>query len=202
MFGGQNVVNKYSIVLVLGALLLIILLHFLLLDHFKFIREYMPHEEFIYFTLGDLTTYSGDLKKLMFKYYKQNPKKLPNLIDKASELKVTWEKLKKGDLETIALAYLNLKLKEISSGKASTRFIDGKIVPAISFNNLLDAAGFQLKKAIFKDEKLKRCINCGALFEPAHASQKFCSPLPGRKRSTCENTYNQRQKRLRKKQKQ
>jgi hypothetical protein len=64
----------------------------------------------------------------------------------------------------------------------------------------MEVAAYQLKQAIFKNERLHECQNCGAIFEPKHANQIFCSPLPRRKRSTCENTYNQRQKRLRKKQ--
>lgn len=123
-----------------------------------------------------------------------------NASKKSSELVMTWEEVKNSNLKEIAVAFLNLELKQIKSGETSTRFINDKIVPAISFNNLVEVAGYQLKQAIFKNEKLQECIHCGSLFEPRHAAQKFCSPLPGRKRSTCENTYNQRRKRLRKKQ--
>ncbi len=83
-----------------------------------------------------------------------------------------------------------------------TAFVSNQIVPAIKFDNLLEVSGYQLKQAIFNNQKLEECQNCGWIFEPRHASQKFCSPLPGRKRSTRENTYNQRQKRLKRRQSQ
>ena len=44
----------------------------------------------------------------------------------------------------------------------------------------MEVAGYQLKQAIFKDEQLKRYTHCGALFEPGHSAQIFCSPLPKR----------------------
>ncbi|WP_345912063.1 hypothetical protein [Bacillus altitudinis] len=142
---------------------------------------------------------AGEIDDLL-QTYKNKPEKLLQLREKASELKTTWEQVKdKPNLDTIAFAYLNLELKGIHSGETSTRFIEGKIVPALKFNNLLEVAGYQLKQAIFKNQRLEECTNCGCLFEPRHASQRFCSPLPGRRRSTCENTYNQRQKRARKK---
>lgn len=143
----------------------------------------------------------GEIKDIL-QTYVNDPEKLLKLRDKAVELKSTWQQVKnEPSLATIAFAYLNLELKEIESGKTSTRFVNKKIVPALKFKNLIEVAGYQLKKAIFKNQRLEVCENCGALFEPKHASQKFCSPLPGRKRSTCENTYNQRLKRTRIKEK-
>lgn len=131
--------------------------------------------------------------------YQNNPEKIPILTNKGAELKTVWEEVKNKDLKRIATAYLDIQLKMIRSGETANRFSNGSIEPAIRFKNLLEVAGYQLKQAIFKNKKLEECLNCGALFEPLHAHQKFCSPLPGRKRSTCENTYNQRQKRMRKK---
>jgi hypothetical protein len=122
--------------------------------------------------------------------------------EKVSDLKKIWEEVKNEDLKSIASAYLDIQLSKIKSGETAQRFIDGSIVPAMRFNNLLEVEGYQLKQAVFKNQKLEECLNCGALFESRHAHQKFCSPLLGRKRSTCENTYNQRQKRMRKKREQ
>jgi hypothetical protein len=157
------------------------------------IEEYV---DFIFTDSGICFT-EGEMKDVI-NAYKNKPDKLPKVIEKGSEVNKAWERVKNNtDLKVIAFAYLNLELKKINSGETATRFIDGKIVPAMKFNNLLEVAGYQLKQAIFKDQKLELCENCGALFEPRHASQKFCSPLPGRKRSTCENTYNQRLKRMR-----
>jgi len=157
-------------------------------------REYMQQvkDEFADFAQVFFTERTEDLSPEELAFLKAN--------ERSSELIMTWEQVKNTDLQNIAFAYLNIKLKQRNSGKTSTRLADGKIIPAISFNNLLEVASYQLKQAIFKDEKLEKCLNCGALFEARHAAQKFCSPLPGRKRSTCENTYNQRLKRLRKKQ--
>ncbi|NQW98336.1 hypothetical protein HPY21_15460 [Bacillus stratosphericus] len=165
---------------------------------FKEADSLEKYTDFIFTDSGVLFT-EGEMEDVI-KAYKNKPDKLIKVIEKSSELKNAWERVKNNsDLKTIAFAYLNLKLKDIKSGETATRFIDGKIVPAMRFNNPLEVAGYQLKQAIFKDQKLELCENCGALFEPRHASQKFCSPLPGRKRSTCENTYNQRLKRMRKK---
>lgn len=52
-----------------------------------------------------------------------------------------------------------------------------------------------LKKEIEKGV----CLECGKEFIKTHGHQKFCPPKPGRKISTCQNTYNQRKKRERKK---
>ncbi|MFE4351571.1 hypothetical protein [Peribacillus butanolivorans] len=170
--------------------------------HQTLFTESLSLEEYVDFIFTDSgVLYRGGEMEEVFKTYRNNPDKLLKLNEKASEFKNIWGQVKnEPDLKTIAFAYLNLKLKAIESGETARRFIDGNIVPAIKFNNLLEVAGYQLKQAIFKNQKLEECLNCGALFEPRHASQKFCSPLPGRKRSTCENTYNQRQKRLRRKQ--
>jgi hypothetical protein len=43
------------------------------------------------------------------------------------------------------------------------------------------------------------CKNCGLEFYPRHRSQFFCPVEPGIKRSRCENTFNQRIKRQRRK---
>lgn len=47
----------------------------------------------------------------------------------------------------------------------------------------------------------KTCEHCGKEFKVTHEKQRFCPTKPGRKRSTCENTYNQRIRRQRQKEK-
>ena len=170
--------------------------------HQKLFMESLPLKEYVDFVFTDSgNLYRGGEMGEVIKNYKNDPDKLLKLNNK-SEIKTAWEQVKSdSNLKTIAFAYLGLKLKEIESGEPSHRLVDDNIVPAMRFNNLIEVAGYQLKQAIFKNQKLKRCDNCGALFEPRHASQKFCSPLPRRKRSTCENTYNQRLKRIRIKEK-
>ncbi|MED4903970.1 hypothetical protein [Parageobacillus thermoglucosidasius] len=165
-------------------------------------KEALSVEELTEFVFSDLgIAFGGEIDNIIEKY-KENPEKLKRLSIRASEYKITWEQVKNTDLKNIAMAYLNLKLKKLPSGKTSTRFTKGKIVPAISFENLIEVASYQLKQAIFKEAKLERCLNCGGLFEPLHGSQKFCPPRPNKKRSTCENTYNQRLKRQRRRERQ
>jgi len=98
--------------------------------------------------------------------------------------------------------FLTSALDKQSKGVSTFEVINDKIKPAIRFDDLFQVAYFQLSQSIINDVPLVRCKNCGALFETSHRSRKFCPPFPGRKRSTCENTYNQRMKRLRQKQKQ
>jgi len=168
--------------------------------HQLLFNEALSSEEYANYIFNDtkISFRGGEMKKVL-EYFKRNPDKLLELNKKGDGLNNTWEQVKdETDIKTIAYTYLNLKLKDLKAGETATRVINGKIVPAMKFSNLLEVASFQLKQAIFKDLKLEECINCGALFEPIHGSQKFCSPLPGRKRSTCENTFNQRKKRERK----
>ncbi|WP_230160495.1 DUF6076 domain-containing protein [Peribacillus simplex] len=82
----------------------------------------------------------------------------------------------------------------------SIQVLKGEFVPAISFPTLLDVAYFQLINSLYEGKSFNECLNCGLIFLAKHGHQKFCAPLPNRKRSTCENTFNQRQKRLRKRQ--
>jgi hypothetical protein len=144
--------------------------------------------------------YKGGEIRHVLDEFKKDKNKIFHLKDKASEIQETWKQVKNSSKpKTIASAYLQLKLKDIDSGITATRFMNGKIIPAISFSNLMEVGGYQLKQAIFKNKKLEQCLNCGALFEKSHGLRKFCPPVMGNKRSTCENTYNQRLKRLRKK---
>lgn len=80
----------------------------------------------------------------------------------------------------------------------SIQLLNEEYVPSISFPTLLDVAYYQLINALFERKSFTKCKNCDSIFLAKHGHQKFCAPLPNRKRSTCENTYNQRQKRLKK----
>lgn len=73
-----------------------------------------------------------------------------------------------------------------------------KIRPVAYCNNLFEVAINQFIQAVIHNIPLKRCEQCGSLFELRHSSRRFCPPFKGNKRSTCENTYNARQRRLRK----
>lgn len=122
----------------------------------------------------------------------------------------SWLSVKDEDLKVIALTYISVLLNKQSLGKRQHKVTNvtcersGKLVTekamveAISFNNLFEVAYYQLSKAIPKKE-IRKCDHCEFPFELTHERQHFCPPLLGRKRSTCENTYNQRIKRQRKK---
>jgi hypothetical protein len=129
----------------------------------------------------------------------------------SEEFKV-WISVKEQDLRTIAKAYITQLLNEHASGETKTTLMNlaaernGKtiykkdIVEAISFKDLFEVAYFQVRKAILEND-IKICEHCGFPFEVTHERQRFCPPRFGRKRSTCENTYNQKLKRQRKKEK-
>jgi hypothetical protein len=133
--------------------------------------------------------------------YLEDKSKLKEIDAFPSNILCFWNEVQNLSPIDFCKSYLSLKLNNVSSGHPSTKFAQGKIVPAIRFNNLLEVAYYQFKQAIFMDMAFDNCLNCDALFEPVHGHQKFCSPLPNRKRSTCENTYNQRMKRKRLKEK-
>lgn len=110
-----------------------------------------------------------------------------------------WEKNKDASLVECAKQYLIILINKQHMGQPSFHIKNGDIVPAIAFNNLIEVAYYQLSKAITNNIELKSCEKCGAFFEVTHGSRKYCPPLLGTKRSTCENSNSQRAKRLRKK---
>lgn len=160
----------------------------------QFIEE-LSLEQYLNYICADLGIVEAKEREMVTEIFKNSPDQIWKLQQKASIETATWNKVKDLSDKDIAMAYLNLELGKLKSGKSSNTYINGKIVPAVAFKNLLEVAAFQLKQAIFNDTKLEFCLNCGALFEPRHAHQRYCSPLPNRQRSTCENTYNQRLKR-------
>lgn len=110
-----------------------------------------------------------------------------------------WEKIKDRDPKDIAMAYLTELLNEHGQGNSSYALINGKIEPGTTFKNLLEVAYFQLSRAVIGNITLRPCEHCGALFEVTHESRRFCPPHKDNKISTCQNSYNQRIKRKRKK---
>lgn len=101
--------------------------------------------------------------------------------------------------ETLAKHYLVELLNNAHKGNSTYAIINNQIHPATTFTNLLEVAYYQLSRAVIRNVEMRHCDNCGALFEVTHDSRRFCPPLPGHKISTCQNTYNQRMKRKRKK---
>jgi hypothetical protein len=78
--------------------------------------------------------------------------------------------------------------------------VEGKIRPILFFDHLYRIMDFQLYQAVVYDVPVKHCEfeSCNKIFEDKNG-RKFCPPFPGNKRSTCENTANQRLKRMKKK---
>lgn len=70
--------------------------------------------------------------------------------------------------------------------------------PQAVFNDMFEFAYFFLTMAVYRGAEMRECENCGNLFEVTHQRQRFCPPLPGRKRSSCEMAYNNRLKKERK----
>jgi len=75
---------------------------------------------------------------------------------------------------------------------------DGSFVPGVWFSDLFNFAYFQLAKALSNNIEVRECDYCGHIFEVTHKRQRFCPPLPNRKRSSCEMAYNNRLKKEKK----
>jgi hypothetical protein len=130
---------------------------------------------------------------LLNKHVEENPN-LPDYIQIESK-----------EDETSALKEVTaLLLRQNASYIESTQVLNGDYAPAIIFPSLIDVAYYQLSKALLEQKEFRRCLrhDCNKLFIAQHGHQKFCAPLPGKKRSKCENTYNQRLKRQRQKENQ
>jgi hypothetical protein len=119
-------------------------------------------------------------------------KKMPGIAEK-------WRNIENSSPEKLANHYLVELLNDLSKGNSTFTIINDKIHPATTFRSLFEVACYQLSRAVIGNVDMKPCENCGALFEVTHESRRFCPPLPGHKISTCQNTYNQRMKRKRKK---
>ncbi|WP_453992382.1 hypothetical protein [Bacillus nitroreducens] len=131
----------------------------------------------------------------LLEYYINN--KIDSLILYEHSLWRSWNETKDKSLQQIAKKYLIHLLNSNESGQSSFAIQNNEIVPGVRFDDLLEVAFFQLSEAVTHRVKFRRCAHCRSLFEVTHEGRKFCPPLPGRKRSTCENTYNQRLKRER-----
>jgi hypothetical protein len=88
---------------------------------------------------------------------------------------------------------------ELLNRNSTYAIIDCQTQPGMTFKDLFEVAYFQLSRAVIGNIKMSRCEHCGALFEVTHESRRFCPPLPKNKISSCQNAYNQRVKRKRKK---
>ncbi|MES1049162.1 hypothetical protein FOA24_06805 [Bacillus thuringiensis] len=125
------------------------------------------------------------------------PYSLPTMILESNNTRAKeTEALPKEKLAWVTLASL---LNELTTGTKRVRYSAGVLREAWRCQNLFEVAAYQLTEAILNNKTLGTCQHCDNWFEVRHKNQKFCPPLPGRKRSTCESTYNQRLRRKRKK---
>ncbi|WP_059173223.1 hypothetical protein [Bacillus sp. FJAT-27445] len=100
----------------------------------------------------------------------------------------------------LAKNHLAMRLRRTDAFNVSLRvaYQDGSFVPGVWFSNLFAYAYFQIARALSNEVKVRECENCGHIFEVTHERQRFCPPLPLRKRSSCEMAYNNRLKKERK----
>lgn len=157
---------------------------------------------------------SEEYKDYVFKNKVEFTESFSSAIPYSDENFKTWNSVKDSSLQDIALAYIKLLFKKQSLGKMDTELVDvprnknGKIVmkktlvDAISFNDLFEVAFYQLRQLISTEQEIRYCEHCEFPFEVTHEKQRFCPSILGKKRSNCENTYNQRIRRQRKKEKQ
>jgi len=96
-----------------------------------------------------------------------------------------------------AAIVLNELLKDVNAYSVFKR-VDNEIKPFISFEDVLSIARYLLKKSIVIGvTDYKQCEKCGHLFETDHMKRRFCPPLLGKGRSSCENAHNQMKMRQR-----
>jgi hypothetical protein len=100
----------------------------------------------------------------------------------------------------LAKQHLSLALGKLDAFNVSMylEFQDGSFFPGVWFTDLFNFAYFQLAKALSNNVEVLECDNCGHIFEVTHKRQRFCPPLPNRKRSSCEMAYNNRLKKEKK----
>jgi len=120
-------------------------------------------------------------------------------IDISSGIIDKWHKIKDESPEIKTKNYLTDLINNWERGKTIYAVVANQIRPGVSFKNLFEVAYYQLCQAITGNTELRECKNCGNLFEVDDDRRNFCPPLPGRKISSCQNTFNQRMKRKRKK---
>lgn len=85
----------------------------------------------------------------------------------------------------------NKLTKKVAFNTKIVDTLDGRFLETKIYSNLFEIAYNQIKNSLINNAEIKECEYCGHYFEPEHGTQRFCSPLPFRKRSSCENSYNQ-----------
>lgn len=170
-----------------------------LFNEFKFSHKIMPVDQYrlsTVKTIAEIWKAIGEKDQEALKHFIERFEELSRKGETFSE---EWEKIKNKDSLTITKTFLAMVLNECSIGTTGFRLSGKKIVPTVVFVNLFEVAQWQLANAITNDVHFKTCELCGHLFIPQHGHQRFCPAKIGHKISTCQNTFNQRNKRTRKK---
>ncbi|MBY0005741.1 hypothetical protein H7K05_10430 [Priestia aryabhattai] len=167
----------------------------------NFFEEYFENSEYAeeYYNLEDEE--AEKYENLISYVEKHAPKEELDNIKFEHSMWELWQKNKDVPLIENAKQYLIILINNQNMGKPSFHLKTGDIVPAIAFNNLIEVAYYQLSRAMTNNTDLRACEKCGAFFEVTHGSRKYCPPLLGTKRSTCENSNSQKAKRKRKRKK-
>lgn len=85
-----------------------------------------------------------------------------------------------------------------SGYRPTLRIENKKMVPGISTGNLFELAYFQMYIALIESIDFKKCDYCHSYFQIGHKRQRFCPPLPLRKRSSCEMAHHREMKKKQK----
>lgn len=139
----------------------------------------------IWMSLEDFYTKIYEYQRI-FSYFKalntNDFSKLPTTPKKGEQIKV--HALKMFDREIEEKSLFHFKMQDRT--------------PISVFKDLFEAAYFYLTLSRNISAEMRTCEYCGHLFEVTHQRQRFCSVLPGRKRSSCEMAFNNRLKKEKK----
>lgn len=87
---------------------------------------------------------------------------------------------------------------EFSEYKPSLRIENKQVTSGIRIGNLFKLAFFQMYIALIENIEFRKCDYCQSYFQLAHKRQRFCPPLPLRKRSSCEMAHHREIKKQKK----
>lgn len=93
---------------------------------------------------------------------------------------------------------LNTEMEEKGLFSFRLKPKDESVLSMAVFNDMFEFAYFFLASAIYNGAEMRKCENCGHLFEVTHQRQRFCPVTPGKKRSSCEMAYNNKRKKRKK----
>ncbi|MEK4067584.1 hypothetical protein [Peribacillus sp. FSL R5-0717] len=157
----------------------------------SFLEKKIPENDIniIWMSIEDFYTKIHEYQRI-FSYFKalntNDFSKLPTAPKKRENIKVHAQRMLIKEIEKKSLFSYKIKRQQDIP------------TPISIFRDLFEAAYFYLNLSINSSTEMRLCENCGQLFEVTHQRQRFCSVLPGRKRSSCEMAFNNRLKKEKK----